>query len=157
MKNPLSLLLLFGLLIIISCGPSAEEKAAEAKKVQDSIAAAQVQMEAAMDLGCTRLQSLRQVVLPQAFVSMIPAFTSEVIAISKNTSLLSAITVLEVTHYTQIIIAQTFKPFDFYFMLALFYVAFSIFVMKLSKLIELKYSNFSMGHKLTTKGTEQCA
>lgn len=114
------------------------------------------QMEAAMDLGCTRLQSLRQVILPQAFVSMIPAFTSEVIAISKNTSLLSAITVLEVTHYTQIVIAQTFKPFEFYFMLALFYVAFSIVVMKVSKLIENKYSDFSMGHKLTTKGTEQC-
>lgn len=98
------------------------------------------QREAALDLGCTPFQCMRHIILPQALIAMIPAFAGELMAISKNTSLLSAITVMEITHYTQLIIAQTFKPFDFYFILALFYLIFSALIVKVSKRIERKYA-----------------
>ena len=38
-----------GLMTVISCGPSAEEKAAAEKKIQDSVSAAKIQMEGAME------------------------------------------------------------------------------------------------------------
>lgn len=50
-----ALLLLCCSITIVSCGPSAEEKAAAEKKVQDSIAAANVQMEAAMEAARQQL------------------------------------------------------------------------------------------------------
>jgi len=37
------------MMAIISCGPSAEEKAAAEKKIQDSVEAARIQMQAARD------------------------------------------------------------------------------------------------------------
>jgi len=49
MKNPLVFVSLFTFLAIASCGPSEEEKVAAEKKSQDSIAAAKVQMQAAME------------------------------------------------------------------------------------------------------------
>ncbi len=55
------------------------------------------QFEAARSLGLTRQQTLRHVVLPQAFKRMIPPLTSELIALTKETSLLWVIGVFEVT------------------------------------------------------------
>ena len=46
MKNILSLALIAGMFAFTACGPSAEEKAAAEKQMQDSIAAAEAQMKA---------------------------------------------------------------------------------------------------------------
>jgi hypothetical protein len=46
MKNILGLALIAGMFAFTSCGPSAEEKAAAEKAIQDSIAAAEAQMKA---------------------------------------------------------------------------------------------------------------
>lgn len=46
MKNVLGLALIAGMFAFTSCGPSAEEKAAAEKAIQDSIAAADAQMQA---------------------------------------------------------------------------------------------------------------
>jgi hypothetical protein len=47
MKKVLVIALLFGIGSLVACGPSAEEKAADEKRVQDSIAAADAAMKAA--------------------------------------------------------------------------------------------------------------
>ncbi len=49
MKNILGLALIAGMLAFTSCGQSAEEKAQAEKAVQDSIAAADAQMQAVED------------------------------------------------------------------------------------------------------------
>jgi polar amino acid transport system permease protein len=53
------------------------------------------QIEAARSLGLSRPQTLRHVVLPQAFKRMIPPLTGELIALTKESSLLYAIGVVE--------------------------------------------------------------
>ncbi|MBL0342840.1 MAG: hypothetical protein IPP71_19290 [Bacteroidetes bacterium] len=49
MKNILGLALIAGMFAFTSCGPSAEEKAMAEKAIQDSIAAADAQMQAVED------------------------------------------------------------------------------------------------------------
>jgi polar amino acid transport system substrate-binding protein len=55
------------------------------------------QLEAAKMLGLSRLQTIRHVLLPQAFRHALPNVTSDFIALLKDTSLVSVITVVELT------------------------------------------------------------
>lgn len=61
------------------------------------------QMEAALALGMTRLQSLRYVIVPQAARLVIPPVTNDFIALLKDSSLVSVITMVELTKsYSQL-------------------------------------------------------
>ncbi len=55
------------------------------------------QMEAALSLGMTRAQSLRHVVVPQALRLVIPPVTNDFIALFKDSSIVSVITMVELT------------------------------------------------------------
>ena len=55
------------------------------------------QSEAAAALGLSRWQSLRLVLLPQALRTALPAMTNDLIALLKDSSLVSVITVVELT------------------------------------------------------------
>ncbi len=55
------------------------------------------QSEAAASLGLSRAQSLRLVLLPQALRTALPAMTNDLIALLKDSSLVSVITVVELT------------------------------------------------------------
>jgi polar amino acid transport system substrate-binding protein len=55
------------------------------------------QTEAAQSLGLGRLQILRHVLLPQAVRIALPASTNDFVALLKDTSLVSVITVIELT------------------------------------------------------------
>jgi len=61
------------------------------------------QMEAARALGMTHLQALRYVIIPQAMRLVIPPVTNDFIALLKDSSLVSVITMVELTKaYTQL-------------------------------------------------------
>ncbi len=61
------------------------------------------QMEAALALGMTRFQALRHVIVPQAMRLVIPPVTNDFIALLKDSSLVSVITMVELTKaYTQL-------------------------------------------------------
>ncbi len=63
----------------------------------------QTQMEAALALGMTRLQALRHVIIPQAVRIVIPPVTNDFIALLKDSSLVSVITMVELTKaYSQL-------------------------------------------------------
>jgi polar amino acid transport system substrate-binding protein len=55
------------------------------------------QTEAARALGLGRLQTLRHVLLPQSLRSALPALTNDFVALLKDSSLVSVITVVELT------------------------------------------------------------
>ncbi len=55
------------------------------------------QMEAALSLGLTRLQALRHVIVPQALRLVIPPVTNDFIALFKDSSIVSVITMVELT------------------------------------------------------------
>jgi len=55
------------------------------------------QMEAALSLGMTRAQSLRHIIVPQAMRLVIPPVTNDFIALFKDSSIVSVITMVELT------------------------------------------------------------
>lgn len=79
------------------------------------------QAEAARAIGMRHRQILVQILLPQAYRQMIPPLTNELISLVKNSSLLSVISVYELTRAGQAIISVHFVPFEIYTLLALYY------------------------------------
>jgi len=96
------------------------------------------QREAAMALGLPWLPLMRFVVLPQMLRLVVPPLANEAITALKNTSLLSTITILELTLFSQMAIARTFRPFEFYFAVALIYLALSAVIAHGARLLEMR-------------------
>jgi polar amino acid transport system substrate-binding protein len=65
------------------------------------------QMEAALALGLTQSQSIRRIILPQAFRIVIPPVTNDFIALFKDTSVCSVITIVELTKRYSILAQST--------------------------------------------------
>jgi polar amino acid transport system substrate-binding protein len=65
------------------------------------------QMEAALALGMTRLQAIMRIILPQAFRVVIPPVTNDFIALFKDTSVCSVITIVELSKQYYILAQST--------------------------------------------------
>ena len=65
------------------------------------------QFEAARSLGMTAAQTMRFVILPQAFKRVLPTMTNECILLYKDTSLLAAVGIMETVMYAKVITAAT--------------------------------------------------
>ncbi|WP_029040796.1 amino acid ABC transporter permease [Cucumibacter marinus] len=90
--------------------------------IQSSILAVDKgQMEAARTLGLSRGQALRKVVIPQAVRDVIPPIGNNMIALLKDSALVSVIGVSELTLSAQLAIGRTYRPFEFYVLAALVY------------------------------------
>ncbi len=94
------------------------------------------QMESAMALGISRRKTMTTIILPQVFRIILPPLTNEAITCLKNTSLLSTITVMELTLYSQVLIATTFRPFQFYIATAVIYLIMTTVLSQLSAYLE---------------------
>lgn len=79
------------------------------------------QTEAAKAIGMTWRMTLINVLLPQAVRNVIPPLTNELISIVKGSSLLSVITIFELTRAAQAVVAERFTPFEIYAALAVYY------------------------------------
>ena len=101
------------------------------------------QAEAARSLGLGYLKTMKKVILPQAIKIMIPAFLNQFITTLKDTSILSVISVRELTLNGQIIIARNYLPFEVYSYVAIMYLIVITALSILSKKLErkLKYDN----------------
>ncbi len=85
------------------------------------------QNEAAWAIGLSGWQTQRRIVLPQAFKIVIPAVGNDFIALIKDTSLVSVITVEELLRRSQLAGAATFSFFSTLLVAAAFYWALTIF------------------------------
>lgn len=94
------------------------------------------QMEAARSLGLSYRQAMQKVILPQAVRRMIPAFINQFIISLKDTSLLSVIGIRELTQSGEIIIASTYKAFETWTMIGLFYFVLITLFSYLSRYLE---------------------
>ena len=68
------------------------------------------QMEAARSLGMSHGQAMRYIIVPQAIRKVIPPLLNDFIALMKDTSLVSVISLAEVVHVGQDIYSTTFNP-----------------------------------------------
>ncbi len=83
----------------------------------------QGQWEAALATGLTPGQTLRRVVLPQALRRVVPPMAGQFASLIKDSSLLSVISIRELTKAAEVVNATTYKTFEAYLPLALFYLA----------------------------------
>lgn len=79
------------------------------------------QMEAGRTIGFSYSETMRLIILPQAIRRMIPAFVNQFIVSIKDTSLLSAIGVAELTLSGQSIYAANFRAFEILFAVGVLY------------------------------------
>ena len=79
------------------------------------------QMEAARSLGMPYRMAMREIVIPQAVVRMIPPLGNEFIALIKNSSLVSLLTIADVMHEGQKIISTSYRSLEVYLAIALIY------------------------------------
>ena len=94
------------------------------------------QTEAARSIGMSSLQTLLFILVPQTVRRVIPPLTNELITLTKSSSLLSAIAVLELTHAGQAVIARTFAPFEIYAAVAVLYLILIAVLSRGSALLE---------------------
>ena len=94
------------------------------------------QTEAARSIGMTQGKILLHVLLPQSIRPMVPALTNDVITLLMNTSLLSVISVYELTRSGQAIIASHFAPLEIFGLLAIYYYAIISVLSWISRVIE---------------------
>ena len=98
------------------------------------------QMEAARTLGLSRGQALRKVVVPQAVRAVIPPIGNNMIALLKDSALVSVIGVSELTLSAQRVIGKTYRPFEFYLAAAAFYYVINLCMEWVQRKIERRIS-----------------
>ncbi|MEH7223261.1 amino acid ABC transporter permease [Bacillus sp. JJ1566] len=80
------------------------------------------QMEAARSLGMTHAQSMRYVIIPQAFKRMIPPLGNEFVILIKDSSLLSVVATPEIMHWGRMMMGQHARVWEPYLMAAFIYL-----------------------------------
>jgi polar amino acid transport system permease protein len=90
----------------------------------DSIARGQI--DAARALGLTPLQTFRYVVLFPAMKTVYPALASQFILLMLASSIVSAISAVELTAVTNSLQSTTFRPFEFYFVATALYLVMAL-------------------------------
>ena len=79
------------------------------------------QVEAARAAGMSQLLAMRRIVTPQMMGYLVPSLTNQFIGIVKESSVLSIITVSELTMASSIVLGQTFAAVEAYSVVALLY------------------------------------
>lgn len=79
------------------------------------------QTEAAKSIGMNHAQTMRRIILPQALRNIIPPLGNNFIILIKDTSLVSTITLVELTMKTQQLVGTTYRPFELYLAATLLY------------------------------------
>ncbi|WP_458790817.1 amino acid ABC transporter permease [Yoonia sp. MH D7] len=94
------------------------------------------QIEAARTVGLSRMQALRKVVVPQAIRDVIPPIGNNMIALLKDSALVSVIGVSELTLSAQRAIGSTYRPFEFYVLVAVIYYIINLFMEAAQRRVE---------------------
>jgi len=100
------------------------------------------QYEAAKSLGMNGWTTMRYIIMPQALKRALPALVGEVIALVKDSSLVSVISITDLTKVGREIVANTFSPFETWIIVALIYFV-------------ITFSLSILGHRIEKRMREQ--
>ena len=98
------------------------------------------QIEGGKGLGMSRWDVMRMVVLPQALVRVIPPLANQFIVIIKDTSLVSAIAVADLTQTGKLLTERTAATYEVFLTIAAFYLVMTGVVSGLSRLAERQFA-----------------
>lgn len=96
------------------------------------------QLEAGYCVGMTFSQTMRRIIIPQAFKTAFPPLFNSFIGLTKDTSLAANVTVLEMFMAAQRIAARTYEPFALYCEVGVIYLLFCTVLSKIQDIGERK-------------------
>jgi len=96
------------------------------------------QYEAAKSLGMNYTQTMIYIIMPQALKRALPTLVGEMIALVKDSSLVSVISITDLTKVGREIVANTFSPFETWLIIAAVYFAITFLLSILGHKIEMK-------------------
>lgn len=96
------------------------------------------QVEAAWSLGLTRWQTFRFVVGPQALRTVLPPLGNDFVAMIKDSALVSALGVQDITQLGKVYASGTFRFFETYNVVAFLYLTMTISLSLLVRLLEAR-------------------
>jgi polar amino acid transport system permease protein len=96
------------------------------------------QVEAARTLGMSYPQTMRKIVLPQAFRRMIPPFVNESVSILKFSSLVSVLGVADLTYQATVLSTTSFRPIEIFTFIALVYLVLCSALSYFARRLELR-------------------
>jgi polar amino acid transport system permease protein len=100
------------------------------------------QFESAYILGLSNYQTYLKIIIPQTIKKTLPTITNEAINLVKDTSLVSAVAILDLLNTTKRIVSLDFR-FDAYFIAAIFYLLLSYIIVYLFRKVEKKYAFYN--------------
>ncbi len=104
-----------------------------------------IQTESALSLGLSRAQTMRYVILPQAASVSMPAFMANVIFLLKETSVFSAISLMDLMFTAKDLIGLYYKTTECLFLLVVFYLLILLPVSLLGSLLERRLRHAGFG------------
>jgi polar amino acid transport system permease protein len=81
------------------------------------------QMQAGLSVGMSKVQTLRRVILPQAYRIVIPSWTNEFCSLTKSTAVLSLVGIQDLTGAGKSILVRTMEVIPVWIVIAIIYLA----------------------------------
>ncbi|MGO8504248.1 amino acid ABC transporter permease [Rhizobium leguminosarum] len=100
------------------------------------------QMEAGLALGLHKAQVFRLIILKPALRAIYPSLTSQFVLLTLTTSIASAISAYELTSVSQRIESESFRSFEVYFTVTVFYFVISWLMMRIFAQFSARYFKY---------------
>ncbi|MBE2236006.1 MAG: amino acid ABC transporter permease [Anaerolinea sp.] len=97
------------------------------------------QMEAARSLGMGYFQAMRYVILPQAIRRVVPPLANDLVALLKDSALVSVVAVPEILQMARLYVSRTFRAFEGYNSAAFVYLVLTLIFIIVVRLIERRW------------------
>lgn len=103
-----------------------------------------IQSESALSLGMNHAQVMRHIILPQAVSTSVPAFVANIIFLLKETSVFSAISLMDLMFTAKDLIGLYYKTIESLTLLVIFYLIILLPVSIIGSIIErrMRYAGF---------------
>ncbi|MEF2232034.1 MAG: amino acid ABC transporter permease [Pseudodesulfovibrio sp.] len=98
------------------------------------------QWEAAKSLGMPPWTMYRHIILPQAVRRVLPPLTSQAVSLVKDSALVSTVAILDLTQQGRIIDAETFLTFEIWFTVAAIYLAVTLTLSGVARMLENRFN-----------------
>ena len=98
------------------------------------------EIEAAQACGMRGQLLYRRIILPKAFRLAIQAYSNEVVFLFQATSLVSIITLMDLTGFARVIVARTFDIYEIYITAGLLYLCVTYGILYVFKKVEHRWS-----------------
>ncbi|MDU5335945.1 amino acid ABC transporter permease [Enterococcus sp.] len=99
------------------------------------------QMEAGLSSGFSYSETMRYIVLPQAFKIVVPPLGNQFINLIKNSSILAMVAGLDLMYQGDLIASTTFNTFDTYIIVGVFYLILTLPLSYLMNYLDKHWSN----------------